>query len=183
MASGKDAFIAGHAGTRPGEPRKPTTLQKLAGLRSEPPRSVPSASGTMPAARATAAPPLDPPQVRVVSQGFSVAPNTVLKVWEPAPNSGVLVFPTVMAPAAFMRETTSASSSGTKSRKSGEPKVVRTPLVNSRSLCATGRPASRPVGSPRASFESRARASARAASSVRVTMALSFGFRASICAR
>ena len=50
-------------GTRPGDGRKPTTLQKLAGLRSEPPRSVPSASGSMPQASATAAPPLLPPQV------------------------------------------------------------------------------------------------------------------------
>ena len=38
----------GHVGTRPGEGRKPTTLQKLAGLRSEPPMSLPSAIGTMP---------------------------------------------------------------------------------------------------------------------------------------
>ena len=50
-------------GTRPGDGLKPTTLQKLAGLRSEPPRSVPSASGSMPQASATAAPPLLPPQV------------------------------------------------------------------------------------------------------------------------
>src|SRR5262245_35372985 len=48
--------IAGHAGTRPGDGLKPTTLQKLAGLRSDPPRSLPSASGVMPQARATAAP-------------------------------------------------------------------------------------------------------------------------------
>ena len=50
-------------GTRPGDGLKPTILQKLAGLRNEPPRSEPSASGTMPQARATAAPPLLPPQV------------------------------------------------------------------------------------------------------------------------
>ena len=57
----------GHAGTRPGDGRSPTTLQKLAGLRSEPPMSLPSASGTMPQASATAAPPLLPPQVLVGS--------------------------------------------------------------------------------------------------------------------
>src|SRR5262245_18142177 len=33
-------------GTRPGEGRSPTTLQKAAGLRSEPPVSVPSAIGS-----------------------------------------------------------------------------------------------------------------------------------------
>ena len=39
---------------------EPTVAQKLAGLRSEPPRSLPSARGTMPEARAAAAPPLLP---------------------------------------------------------------------------------------------------------------------------
>src|SRR6202140_1271224 len=49
-------------GTRPMEGRKPTTLQNAAGLRSEPPVSEPSATGTSPQANATAAPPDDPPQ-------------------------------------------------------------------------------------------------------------------------
>jgi len=53
----------GHIGTRPGEGRRPTTLQKLAGLRSDPPISVPSARGTMRHASAAAAPPLLPPAV------------------------------------------------------------------------------------------------------------------------
>ena len=34
------------------------------------------------------------------SYGLSVAPKTGLKVCEPAPNSGVLVLPMVIAPAA-----------------------------------------------------------------------------------
>ena len=55
---------AGHVGTRPGVGRRPTTLQKPAGLRSEPPMSLPSASGTKPAARAAAAPPDEPPAER-----------------------------------------------------------------------------------------------------------------------
>ena len=54
-------------GTRPGDGRRPTTLQNAAGLRSEPPMSLPSAIGTMPHASATAAPPLLPPQVLVTS--------------------------------------------------------------------------------------------------------------------
>ncbi len=53
----------GQLGTRPAEGRRPTTLQKLAGLRRLPPRSEPSAIGTSPAASAAAAPPLLPPQV------------------------------------------------------------------------------------------------------------------------
>jgi len=67
----------------------------------------------MPVASATAAPPLEPPQVRAGFQGFRVAPNTALKVLAPAPNSGVLVLPTTMAPAALSRSTTRASVSGT----------------------------------------------------------------------
>ena len=54
-------IAAGHVGTRPGVGRRPTTLQNAAGLRSEPPMSLPSASGTNPAASAAAAPPEDPP--------------------------------------------------------------------------------------------------------------------------
>ena len=64
---GNQPSSVGWTGTRPGEVRKPTTLQKLAGFRSEPPVSEPSAIGTIPHARATAAPPLLPPQVRDVS--------------------------------------------------------------------------------------------------------------------
>src|SRR5229473_3767433 len=102
----------GTRGTRPGEVRKPTTEQKLAGLRSDPPVSLPSASGSMPQARETAAPPLLPPQVFERSQGFFVAPKTGLNVWEPAPNSGVLVLPMVMAPACWIRSTISMLKSG-----------------------------------------------------------------------
>ena len=46
------------------------------------------------------APPLDPPQVSAVFQGLRVAPNNALNVLPPAPNSGVLVLPTTIAPAA-----------------------------------------------------------------------------------
>ena len=70
----------GQLGTRPGEGRSPTTLQKLAGLRSDPPMSLPSAMGSMPHASAAAAPPLLPPQVFVRSYGLRVGPNSGLKV-------------------------------------------------------------------------------------------------------
>src|SRR5437660_11086202 len=77
--------------TRPGEVRRPTTLQKLGGFRKEPPMSLPSASGTMPHARATEPPPVLPPQVFVKSYGLRVRPKTGLNVWEPRPHSGTLV--------------------------------------------------------------------------------------------
>ena len=77
--------------------------------------SLPSAMGSMPHASATAAPPLLPPQVLVTSYGFNVDPNTGLNVCDPAPNSGVFVLPSVIAPAALRRSTSSESSAGRKS--------------------------------------------------------------------
>ena len=82
----------------------PTTPQNDAGLRSEPPMSEPSASGTIPDASAHAAPPLDPPAERDGSTGLRVTPKTVLNVWDPAANSGTLVLPTNTAPAAASRQ-------------------------------------------------------------------------------
>ena len=52
------------------------------------------------------------PTLRARSQGLRVAPNTRLTVLAPAPNSGVLVLPTTMAPACLIRFTTAASSLG-----------------------------------------------------------------------
>src|SRR5260370_33706626 len=81
--SGNQAEKPGQFGTRPAEGRMPTTLQKLAGLRSDPPRSEPSAIGAIPQARATAAPPLLPPQALDRPYGFRVAPKTGLNAGEP----------------------------------------------------------------------------------------------------
>ena len=58
-----NSSAAGPTATLPGEVRKPKTLFQAAGLRSEPPMSLPSATGSMSSASATAAPPLDPPDV------------------------------------------------------------------------------------------------------------------------
>src|SRR5688572_1216882 len=79
----------GALGTRPGLGRRPTTLQKLAGVRRLPPRSEPVASHASPVARATADPPEEPAQLMRVSHGFTVLPKTALNVFAPAPNSGV----------------------------------------------------------------------------------------------
>src|SRR5262245_35449923 len=93
----------------------PTTPQKLAGIRIEPPSSVPTASGPRPAATATPAPPLEPPQVWAGDHGFGVAPRSGLSVTPLCAYSGVVVLPTTIAPAARRRATTTASASGTKS--------------------------------------------------------------------
>src|SRR5260370_7546256 len=88
----------GTRGTRPGEVRNPTTEQKLAGLRNEPPVSLPSAIGSMPHASDTAAPPLPPPHVLVRSQGFFFHPNTDSTLSHPPPNPATLSFPIPLAP-------------------------------------------------------------------------------------
>src|SRR5690349_6747319 len=77
LANGK---AVGAFGTSPTVGRSATTLLKLAGLRSEPPRSLPSANGRRPAASAAPAPPLDPPAVLVGSYGLRVVPYTELNV-------------------------------------------------------------------------------------------------------
>ena len=77
---------------RPMLGRMPTMPQKLAGLRSDPPKSLPCASHAMPVASATAAPPDEPAADRASRHGLRVAPNTSLNVLAPAPNSGVFDF-------------------------------------------------------------------------------------------
>src|SRR5439155_17013106 len=78
---------SGVLGTRPTLVRKPQTLFQPAGLRRLPPKSLPSASGTMRSASATAAPPELPPAVRSEFQALRVTPKTALNVFEPSPNS------------------------------------------------------------------------------------------------
>ena len=173
MPSASQWFSLGQAGTRPRLGRSPTTPQNDAGLRSEPPMSEPSASGTIPAASAHAAPPLDPPALRVGSTGLRVVPKTVLNVWLPAANSGTFVFPIGTAPARRIRSTTSSSWVGTLSRRSGEPYVVSHPATSWVSLNAHGSPCS----GPRSSYgvRSASLAPSRARSSSRDTIAFSCG--------
>ena len=80
-----------------------------AGQRIEPPVSVPSASGAMRAATAAAAPPLDPPGIRVKSQGLWVNWKAEFSVDPPMANSSMFVRPMSTASAAFSRATTVAS--------------------------------------------------------------------------
>ena len=96
----------------PTDGRSPTTPQNDAGMRSEPPRSVPSASAIMPVASATAPPPVDPPALFDGFHGLRVAPKTWLKVLPPAANSGQLVLPMMTAPARAEPRHDGASSVG-----------------------------------------------------------------------
>ena len=67
-------------GMRPRLGFRPTTPQNAAGMRTEPPMSVPSASGTQPAATAAPAPPEEPPGVRSGFHGLRVMPQSGLSV-------------------------------------------------------------------------------------------------------
>ena len=107
----------------------------------EPPPSLPCASGTMPLATAAAAPPLEPPGVRSVSQGFRAGPYRRGSDTGRIPNSGMFVLPTRTKPASRMRRVTYESWSGTKSPKMSEPIVYGMPLTAVVSLIAMGTPA------------------------------------------
>ena len=170
-------------GTRPGDGRKPTTLQNAAGLRSEPPVSLPSAIGTIPHASATAAPPLLPPQVFVRSYGLRVAPKTVLNVCEPAPNSGVLVLPQVMrAGGANARDDQRVARRHVvaierrPARRADAGGVDQILVRDGQAVQRAERPPARRRSSARA-------ASAIARSATSVTMALTLGLTRSIRAR
>jgi len=100
------------SGMRPKLGLRPTTPDQAAGMRTEPPMSVPSASGTQPAATAAPDPPEEPPGVRDESHGLRVTPQSRLCVKLEYANSGVVVLPTMMAPAPSSRSTMSALRSG-----------------------------------------------------------------------
>ena len=63
----------------------------------------------MSVASAAAEPPDEPPAFSIGLKGLPVAPQTGLRLFEPAPNSGTLVLPTTMAPAARTRPTMTLS--------------------------------------------------------------------------
>ena len=85
---------------RPRDGLSPTRPQTLAGMRIEPPPSLPCATGTMPAATAAAEPPLEPPGERVGSHGLCDGPYASGSVDGMVPSSGTLVLPITTRPAA-----------------------------------------------------------------------------------
>src|SRR5690606_11928630 len=95
---------SGPMGTTPRDALNPYTPQQAAGIRMEPPPSLPCATGTTPVATATAAPPLEPPDERVRSQGFLVTfPYTVASVVGAMHSSGTVVRAYEMNPALSKR--------------------------------------------------------------------------------
>src|SRR5690606_24585494 len=129
----------------------PTSPVNAAGVRIEPPPSDPVPNGTMPAATADEVPPLLPPGVRAGSQGFRVTPKLSLYVAECSPNSGTLVLPRGIAPAARSRAIigSSAAADGAPA-KALLPWAVGIPATSEISLTANGTPARGPQTFPRA---------------------------------
>ncbi len=80
------------SGRRPREGLRPTSPQHDAGMRTEPPPSLPWPRGTTPAATSAAVPPLEPPDDRDRSHGLRVAPKRSVSVVAVRPNSESAVF-------------------------------------------------------------------------------------------
>ena len=142
----------------------PTTPQRAAGWRIEPPVSEPRASGLKPAATAAALPPDDPPGTRVGSCGLRVGPKAEFSVDEPMANSSRLVLPTITAPAATTRSTTVAVYGGRHPSRIRDEQVVGMPRVQRLSFRAMGTPARGPGSSPAETWSSTTVAAARASS-------------------
>ena len=87
----------------------PVLPHLAAGWRTEPPVSVPVASGARPAATAAAEPPEEPPGMAARSHGLRTGPKNECSLDEPIANSSQLVFPRQTAPAAASFSTTVAS--------------------------------------------------------------------------
>src|SRR5690242_21485699 len=120
--------------------------QYAAGIRTEPPVSVPRASAHAPAATSAADPPEDPPEVRDGSRGLRVSPTSGCA--NPAAYSRHWVVANTSAPAARRRRTTVASWRAGRGLLAGLPHPVGTPATAMMSLTPTGRPASGPAATP-----------------------------------
>ena len=125
--------------TRPRWTFKPNRLQHDAGTRIEPPPSPAVANDTRPAATADALPPLDPPGVRARSHGLRVTPHVIDSVNGCIPNSGSVVLPSGIAPAARRIRTTSESCEATRV-VAPVPNEVTSPARSCSSLTPNGIP-------------------------------------------
>src|SRR3984957_3611261 len=101
----------------------PVSPVKQHGMRIDPPPSVPSANGVMPAATEAAAPALDPPGVFAKFQGLRVIPVSGLSPTGLQPNSLVVVLPIRMPPAALARSTEGASTTARLSAMVRDPEA------------------------------------------------------------
>ncbi len=148
-------------------------------MRIEPPPSVPSAKGVMPAAMLAPAPAEEPPVVLSRFHGLRVMPVSGLSLDALQPNSVVVVLPMIAAPCAFTRSEAGESTGAMKSASVREPEVKRTPFTAVKSLTDSGSPTSRPSVLPAMTAFSALRAASIARSAVTVTKGLRTGCDAS----
>src|SRR3954463_10234349 len=125
------------------------------------------------AATAEAEPPDQAPGTSVVlepsrRQGLPTAPKQEVSFDEPIANSSLLSLPSITAPSRHRFDVMVDSYVGVNASRIFEQAVVRTPLVQNRSLMPSGIPSSGPP-SPFASLVSEACAIARACSGVACT--------------
>ena len=127
---------------RPAVTLSPTMPFQAAGIRTEPPVSVPMATGARPAATATPEPLDEPPGVRCTfrSHGFRGVPMCVFVPQLPIANSTVWVLPRTIIPAAISRSARVAVTGDTRSAQTFDPPVVTRPSRSTRSLSAIGTP-------------------------------------------
>src|SRR3954453_2251380 len=127
---------------------RPTTPQKAAGWRMEPPVSEPSAATAVPAATTAADPPDEPPGTGGRARGMCPGRYAEFSFDEPMANSSQFVLPRMIAPASSSRWTAVQLYGGRKFSRIFDPAVVRRSLVTITSLIAIGTPASGGSGSP-----------------------------------
>ena len=132
------------AGTRPKVGFTVATPHANDGKRSDPPMSLPWWIGPNPIAAAAAAPPEEPPGDAASSHGLRVRPRSGLSVVPRMESSGVLVRPTMIAPASSRLRTTGEWSGATRPASAGRPFVVACPATSMFSLMVTGTPCSGP---------------------------------------
>ncbi|RML92391.1 hypothetical protein APX70_03816, partial [Pseudomonas syringae pv. maculicola] len=106
----------------------------------------------------------EPPLVSVGSQGLRPLPKTREVLAPVQPNSVVAVLPRIIAPAPLRRRMIGASCAGTASSAVNDPRVVRNPAVENRSLIPKGMPCKGPRGLPRCSSAVMVQACSSAAS-------------------
>src|SRR6266567_6225721 len=130
------------SGTRPQVVFRPAIPQQAAGIRTEPPVSVPRATSASPAATATAEPLDDPPGSRPGSSGLAGVPDHGFTPLADQHSSVRLVLPTIRAPARRAAATTGASRSAGPacSAIAWQPAVVGRPSTSMQSLTASRGP-------------------------------------------
>jgi len=121
-------------------------------MRTEPPVSVPTASGTRPRASATAEPEDDPPGTQSGFRAFAGVPKWGFNPRPENASSLSWLLPTTTAPARsrFCTATASTVAGARKRASTADPAAVTVPATSSRSLTRRGTPSRGPSGRPAA---------------------------------